>query len=426
MPVKLRSEEIVTIPVLNSKGVSNCEAARTLEVSEGTIRYHLKRKASGAVDGRRQQVFKAAKHEGIIAEWFRKPEDESQKTTAEVNISELMEHLVLEHAYEGSYRSLLRYVKAKYPAAKIRPYRRVETPEGAQAQVDWVEFDGVDLGDGPQKLYAFVMTLSHSRKEAVIWCRRMDQITWHHAHNEALKRLGGVPAVLRIDNLKTGIASGAGPSGEINASYAAYAKALRFHVDACRAYRPQDKGKVERRAGVLRKRLDPTRRHFFGLAELQEWTDQHLERQGRQRKCPATGKSVLESWEREKTFLQALPVLPAVFDVAVTRPVHRDCTVNFESRTYSVPFRLVKKDVEVRGCANTVQVVHEGQVVAEHQRHTEALLVVDPTHYEGPADDRVEAPTPLGKMARRLAEILEMPVQQRPIDLYAALAGVAR
>lgn len=421
----LRPEEIVTIEVLDGKGVANTAIARTLGVTEGTVRYHLKRQAKQAVDGRRWP-FKAAKHAGVIEEWFRDPEGVEPKTRNEVNVVALYDQLVLEFAYEGSYRSLLRYVKAKYPGAKIRAYRRVETPEGAQGQADWVEFEGVDIGEGPQKLYAFVLTLSHSRKEAVIWCRRMEQISWHHAHNEALKRLQGLPAVIRIDNLKTGIASGAGPTGEINAAYAAYAKALRFHVDACQAYSPEQKGKVERRGGVLRQRIDPTSRSFKDLEELQEWTDQRLEEQASRRICPATGKTVQESWEREKAFLQPLPILPSVFDVAVRRPVHRDCTVNFESRTYSVPFRLVEEEVEVRGCAETVQIVHEGEVVAEHRRHTEALLVLDPRHYDGPGDDRVAAPTPLGRMGRKLQEILAMPVQQRPIDLYAALAGVAR
>jgi hypothetical protein len=35
-------------------------------------------------------------------------------------------------------------------------------------------------------------------------------------------------------------------------------------------------------------------------------------------------------------------------------------------------------------------------------------------------------PTPLGKLSRRLQTIAEMPVAQRPTDLYAALAEVAR
>jgi hypothetical protein len=52
--------------------------------------------------------------------------------------------------------------------------------------------------------------------------------------------------------------------------------------------------------------------------------------------------------------------------------------------------------------------------------------VLDPAHYEGPGDERVAPPVPLGRMGRRLQEIVMQPVEQRPIDLYAALAGVAR
>jgi hypothetical protein len=35
-------------------------------------------------------------------------------------------------------------------------------------------------------------------------------------------------------------------------------------------------------------------------------------------------------------------------------------------------------------------------------------------------------PVPLGKMGRRLQELWAMPVERRPLDLYAALAEVAR
>jgi hypothetical protein len=43
------------------------------------------------------------------------------------------------------------------------------------------------------------MVLSHSRKTAVVWSLSMDQLAWHHVHNEAYRRLGGVAAVNRID-----------------------------------------------------------------------------------------------------------------------------------------------------------------------------------------------------------------------------------
>src|SRR5262249_26868680 len=128
-----------------------------------------------------------------------------------INVRALYDWLRAEQAYAGSYKSVLRWVRRQYPPPRLRPFRRVETPPGAQAQVGWGEFAGIDLGDGPETLYGFVLVLSHSRKVALVWCRQMDQLAWQHAHTEAFRRLGGIPAVLRIDNLKTGVAHGAGP-----------------------------------------------------------------------------------------------------------------------------------------------------------------------------------------------------------------------
>jgi hypothetical protein len=64
--------------------------------------------------------------------------------------------------------------------------------------------------------------------------------------------------------------------------------------------------------------------------------------------------------------------------------------------------------------------------VARHPRGTARRLVLDPRHYDGPNTDRVLAPPPLGRMGRRLQELAEAPVMQRSIELYAALAEVAR
>lgn len=44
---RLRREERVTIEVLAEKGEQKCEIARTPEVSEGTVRDHLRRRAPG-------------------------------------------------------------------------------------------------------------------------------------------------------------------------------------------------------------------------------------------------------------------------------------------------------------------------------------------------------------------------------------------
>ena len=132
------------------------------------------------------------------------------------------------------------------------------------------------------------------------------------------------------------------------------------------------------------------------------------------------------AWEAELDRLAPLPLLPEPFDVAVTRPVHKDCMVNFEGRSYSVPYQYVGRRGEVRGCRGTVQILADGKVLREHPRHTRRRILVDPSCYEGEATDRVLPPRPLGKMGRKLQEIYEMPVDQRPMNIYEAVAEVAR
>jgi transposase len=414
----------VTLAVLANKGQSNGQVAQVLGVSEGAVRYHRRRQ--GCPDGRHDKPAKARALASVIDAFVQQSAaDEGEGHDRPINVRVLYERLCAEHAYGGSYKSVLRYVRSHYPPPKLRPYRRVETPPGAQLQVDWGEQPGLDIGAGPETLYAFVAVLSHSRKEAVIWRRRMDQLSWHDAHNQAFQRLGGVAAVCRIDNLKTGVARGAGPWGELNVAYRAYARAVGFHVDACLPRCPQHKGKVENKVRFIKRRLD-LRGAFASLAALQQATDEQLAQSDGRRICPATGQTVEASWRAEQRLLRALPLLPAAFDVVATRWVQRDCTISFEGRTYSVPFVLCGQAVEVHGCVEVVQIWHGGQVVAQHPRHTQQRLLLDPAHYEGPANERVSRPVPLGKMGRRLQEILEQPVEQRPVDLYAALAEVAR
>jgi transposase len=419
MPCRLTREEVVTLQVLVRKGVSRRQVARQLKISEGTVRYHERRE--GQPDRRAEKPFRAGRLAPVIAAWFREHSGDRP-----VNILELYEHLVRSHGYDGSYKSVVRYVRRRYGRPPVRTYRRVETVPGAQSQTDWGEYPRVDLGEGAEPLSAFVMALSHSRMPAIVWSRRKDLPSWLSCHNESFRRLGGIPAVNRIDNVRTAIVQGAGAWGTIHPTYGAYARTVGFHVDACPPRTPEAKGKTEAKVRLSRRLVNPGNRRYDGLEDLQAETDERVERWAAQAVCPATGLTVAESWRRELEFLAPLPVLPEPFDVTVQRPVHRDCMVHFEGRQYPVPFVHVGQMVEVRGCAGKVQIFRGGQLLREFPRHTEERVLVDPTCYDGPATDGILPPTPLGRMGRRLQEIYELPVEQRPVDLYTALAEVAR
>ena len=171
---------------------------------------------------------------------------------------------------------------------------------------------------------------------------------------------------------------------------------------------------------------DPQRRCWDSLEALQAFTDAAVERSAHERRCPATGTSVWEAFQAERRLLVPLPILPVPFDLVASRRVGLDGLVSFEGRQYSVPFINVRSHVEVRAGPGVVQVLAGNDIIAEHPRHTAARLVIDPAHDESTGTERVRPPTPLGRLGTRLQEIAQMPVECRPLDLYAALAEVAR
>jgi transposase len=430
--MKLLKEEIVTMKILRQQGESNQAIANRLGITEGTVRYHLRRSTLQAMDGRfkpplieQQGLIEVVDHwwQGQLAEL---PHDRSPNGKA------LWEFLCDEYRYTGSYKSVQKYVANRYPKPAKRPFRRVETPPAAQVQSDWMDVpirlqtsQGVEL----VTLHGFVMILSHSRKAAVVWSERMDQLAWHRVHNEAFKRLGGIAAVNRIDNLKTGVAQGQGCWGQINIAYAAYARTMGFHVDPHQARQPQQKGKVERRVGVV-KSLD-LRRVFASLEELQRYTDEMMQRESVVRKCPVTGESVQVTWLKERELLRPLPAtMPEPFDLIKQVQVHKDCTIRFEGKTLSVPFRYAFQTVEVRGCSQVIQIVDpkNGQIVQEFPRNSQLLVQIDPACYEPSEDERlndsIPKPIPLGAMARHIEELAATGVSLRSIEFYESLAAL--
>jgi transposase len=418
---RLDQEARMTIKALAARGATNSEIARLLGVTEGAVRYQVKRFERGLTDGRARQPFKAEAVAAAIAQW------RVSQADGPINLAALHGWLRCEHGYTGSLRSVQRFWRSAYPAPAIRARRRVETPPGAQAQVDWAYFPGVILAGIPTDLVALHMVLSFSRKPAIVWSPTKDMLAWLGCHSACFTRLGGVPATVRIDNEKTAIARGAGAWGVINPVYRRYAATMTFHIDACPPRQPQCKGKVERRVRDQRLAINPYGRPYASLAELQQWTDARIEILSHERRCPATGSTVAQAWAEERVRLTRVPeTLPEPFDLVATRQVGLDGLVAFEGRQYSVPFRLIGQQVEVRGTAGQVQILKACEVVATHPRGTPARLVIDQAHYDGPSTERVMAPPPLGRLGARLQDLAQAPVVHRSIDLYAALAEVAR
>jgi transposase len=416
---KLKERELMCADVLQENGISNREIARKLGVDESTIRYRSKHRQDRIVDGLNRQASVCDPYKKMIEKWM---SDQSNVDRPE-SIRSLYEELVIHHDFMGSYKAVVRYVRRNAAKPKTRPIRRVETVPGAQGQVDWITHRLFIQEYGEEiNLHAFIIVLSHSRMWSAIWSRRQDLLAWIDCHNRALEFLQGVPRYLRIDNLKTGVISGAGAWATLNQGYASYAKQVGFVIDPCRVRMASDKGKVERRGRDIKSAMIQSHEKFASLQALQQTTNERILNRATKLNCPVTGKSIYETWRQEQNHLQPLPqTLPLPFDVQVQREVGRDCLVSFEGRQYHTPFPYTGRIVEVRGGPDRVEIYSQNRLLATYPRGTDCRLLIDQNHYEGESTDRIMTPTPLGKIAQEIVMEKSWEVPNRPMNQYEAV-----
>ena len=82
----------------------------------------------------------------------------------------------------------------------------MKTERGQEALVDFGYIDKMQDAEAKnRKLYAFVMTLSHSRHRYVEFTFSQNQVSWAQLHINAFNFFGGIPNRIILDNLKAGV-----------------------------------------------------------------------------------------------------------------------------------------------------------------------------------------------------------------------------
>lgn len=193
---------------------------------------------------------------------------------------------------------------------------------------------------------------------------------WIGAHVNALAALGGVPRQIVSDNLKSGITKACFYEPVINRTYADMAAHYGTAIIPARPYKPRDKAKVEVGVQVVQRWILARlrNRRFFSLAELNQ-TIRELSAQLNDRPMRGwdmTRRALFEQLDRPA--LQPLPVAPYEYADWKRCRVNLDYHIEADKHFYSVPYRLLRQEVEARITARTVEVFHRGKLVATHQR----------------------------------------------------------
>ena len=218
-----------------------------------------------------------------------------------------------------------------------------------------------------QVFVAVLGASSYTFAEAT-WSQQLPD--WLGSHTRCFAFLGGVPEIVVPDNLRSAVSKSHRYEPDINPSYRDLAEHYGVAVVPARARKPRDKAKAEVGVQVVERWILAAlrNRQFFSLDELNSAISVLLERLNRRpfRKLPGSRQSAFEALDRPA--LRPLPEQPYVYAEWKKVRVHIDYHVEVDGHYYSVPYQLVKKQLEVRLTARTVECFHANQRVASHLR----------------------------------------------------------
>jgi transposase len=299
-----------------------------------------------------------------------------------LTLQRVWQDLVDEYGYGASYESVKRYVRTVAPTC--RAVGVFHCAPGAEAQVDF--FRGaptLDTGTGEwRRPWVFRMTLGHSRHgyEEAVWDQKLE--TFLRLHEHAFRDFGGVPAVVRHDNLKAAVVRACFVDPDSHEVYLAFAAHWGFTPLPTRPRNPKENGKQERSGGYVKSNALKGRR--FDSLTAQNAFLQHWNRTvARLRIHGTTRRQVWTHFvEVERVALQPLAPDAFPFFTAGERTVHTDGHVEVGSAFYPVPLALLGQRVRVRWDAHLVRVFHDETLVAVHGRVAAGVFAPRPGEAE--------------------------------------------
>ena len=218
-----------------------------------------------------------------------------------------------EYDYEGSYPSFARRVRPLRVKQPLDPVVRFETDPGVQTQMDWADCGLWPLGTETVELHALVAVLGFSRHVGLRFAADKTRPTTLELVPWILHDLGGATKEMLTDRDSVFVIGETSYKRPVFApEWVDLCMTLSITTRACRPYRAQTKGKIER---VIREVKEdflrwltgqalPPRPSLFDYDELaRQWVTEVVATRCHR----TTGRVVSEAWLEEIALLRAIP-----------------------------------------------------------------------------------------------------------------------
>jgi transposase len=218
------------------------------------------------------------------------------------------------------------------------------------------------------QIFVAVLGASNFTYAEATWTQALPD--WIGSHVRAFSYFGSLPEIVVPDNLKSGVHLAHRYEPELNPTYAEMGQHYGVAIIPTRSAKPRDKAKVENGVLVVERWILARlrNRQFFSLNELNAAIAELLEALNSRpfKKLPGCRKSLFDSLDRPA--MQPLPATPYEYAEWKKVRVNIDYHVAIDKHYYSVPYQLVKQQLDARVTATTVELLHKGKRVASHRR----------------------------------------------------------
>ncbi len=272
---------------------------------------------------------------------------------------------------------------------KQEAFLRIETEPGEEGQIDWGLF-GDYFGCG-RILSCFSFVLSYSRMMTLVWTLSQKMEDLLRSHQKSFHFFGGVMGKALYDNMKTVVLARFGKEIRFHPRFMAFAGTYLFEPVACNVRRGNEKGKVERSIGYIRRNFFEGRT-FRNLADLQFQSDRWRDQVANIRIHGTTRERPIDRFEKEKSFLRPLPVRPFDCDFVETLPASKNYRISFDTNTYTVPPLYAGITLTVRANDHEVRIFKGERLIASHLRCWDKYKPIeDPKHTQEVLEEKRRA-----------------------------------
>jgi len=267
----------------------------------------------------------------------------------------ILEELKKNYGFEGSYRTVCAYIQERKPALKVAQnerYERLEHPPG-EAQLDFGKMRAVQEGEYVN-LSALILSFPYSNAGFAYPLPAENSECLMTGLGILFKQAGGVPSIIRIDNMSTAVVSvGKGANRTYTDEFLACQAHYRFEVQACNPASGHEKGNVEKKVGYTRKNLFVPEPEMESLSQLADWMEQEM-KDDRERPHYEKDETISALWEQERPHLKPLPENERPSYCTTSAVVNKYGEVRIDEKWMLVPGSRPKQTLILQKQWNTV------------------------------------------------------------------------